>query len=250
MSDILDIYIGWDSREPEAFDVCRGSLERRTSKPLHIVPLMERPLRYNNQYWRAHRKENGQLWDVISGAPMSTEFAITRFVPICTHDRGGWILVMDSDMLAMADVAELFDLADPRYAAMCVKHRYLPDNKTKMDGQRNVQYPRKNWSSLVLYNLDHEANKRLTLEMVNTLPGRDLHRFCWLEDEEIGPLPFSWNYLVGHTETRLRPKMIHYTDGLPIFEGYEDKAFAAEWLAERKILDAIHERHRNYRRYA
>jgi hypothetical protein len=250
VSDILDLYLGWDSRETAAFDVCRGSLERRTSKPLHIVPLMERALRFNNKYWRPHKKQDGQTWDVISGAPMSTEFAITRFLPVVMHDRGGWVLVMDCDMLAMADVAELFDLADSRYAAMCVKHKHAPKNETKMDGQRNVHYARKNWSSLVLYNLDHEGNKRLTLDKINSLPGRDLHRFCWLEDDEIGALPFTWNYLVGHTQTKLRPKMLHFTDGIPLFPGYEDSDFAEEWLKEEKILKAIHERHANHRRYA
>lgn len=250
MSEILDLYIGWDAREAAAFEVCRGSLERRTSKPLHIVPLMQKALRYNNQYWRKEERRDGRIWDVISGAPCSTEFSITRFVPICTHDRGGWIVVMDGDMLAMADIAELFDLLDPRYAAMCVKHQHKPLNPRKMDNQLQVHYARKNWSSLCAYQLDHPGNKRLTLEMVNTLPGRDLHRFCWLKDDEIGALPCEWNYLVGHTKTKRRPKLIHFTDGTPDFSGYEDADFAEEWRKEKAILDSIYERHRNYRRYA
>jgi hypothetical protein len=107
-----------------------------------------------------------------------------------------------------------------------------------MDDQLQVRYARKNWSSLMLINHAHPANERLTVEMVNTLPGRDLHRFCWLQDDEIGALPPAWNYLVGHTKGVCVPKLVHFTDGYPLMPGYENATYADAWRQERAILRA------------
>jgi hypothetical protein len=212
MSDTLDIFVGFDIREPMSFQVFRSSLERLTSKALHIRPLMQKPLRHAGLYTRPQLVKDGQAWDVISGAPMATDFAITRFlVPHLQQD--GWCLFAECDMLALADIAELFALADDRYAVMCVQHDYASRAKRKMDGQVQTPYARKNWSSLMLVNASHPANKRLTVEMVNTLPGRDMHRFCWLDDSEIGALPAEWNYLVGEPMPKVEPKLLHYTLG-------------------------------------
>ncbi|KAF3535706.1 hypothetical protein F2Q69_00019942, partial [Brassica cretica] len=79
-----------------------------------------------------------------------------------------------------------------------MKHDYTPKETTKMDGAVQTVYPRKNWSSMVLYNCGHPKNKTLSPEAVNTQTGAFLHRFQWLEDEEIGSVPFVWNFLEGH----------------------------------------------------
>lgn len=150
-----------------------------------------------------------------------------------------WALFCDfADMLFLADPAELFRLADDRYAVMVVKHWYEPTASTKMDGQMQVQYRAKNWSSVVLWNLEHFKNKLLTKAMVNMLPGRELHRFCWLEKEDIGELPMEWNWLVGHTEKEgFGPKLLHFTEGLPIMEGYEEGPWSQAWKKELAIMD-------------
>jgi lipopolysaccharide biosynthesis glycosyltransferase len=164
---------------------------------------------------------------------MSTEFACSRFLtPLLA--RTGWALFMDCDMLCRAPLRELFAMADDRYAVMCVQHVHVPTEAVKMDGQEQTLYARKNWSSLVLYNCDHPANERLTLDAVNTLPGRDLHRFCWLRDEEIGALPVEWNWLASVSDAAVEPKMVHYTLGAPNLPGYEHSPYADEWRAERR----------------
>jgi hypothetical protein len=242
MSAPLDIYIGWDRREIPAYQVLHFSLWRRTSQPLRIRPLMLQPLRFQGLYYRKHevrRLRNGgwQLWDVISEAPMATEFAISRFIPIADR-REGWSVFMDCDFLALGDIADLFALADDRYAIQCVQHHHVPPRGRKMDGQEQVRYARKNWSSLMLVNHAHPANARLTLDMVNQLPGRDLHRFCWLQDDEIGALPPVWNYLVGHTKGVRKPRLVHFTDGYPLMPGYQRCRYAPEWRREHEILRA------------
>ena len=230
------IYVGFDPREISAFLVTIGSVIS-TSGPnmpwpraLHLRELRERRL-----YTRPMHKENGVLIDDISEHPMSTEFAISRFL-VPHLAKTGWALFMDCDMLAVSDLDEMFRLADPKYAVMCVKHNYKPASDVKMDDQVQSTYSRKNWSSVCLWNCDHPANKRLTLEMINKLPGRDLHAFCWLKDEEIGELPPEFNFLVGVTGQSVIPKLIHFTNGIPHMRGYENCAYSKEWLEELEMV--------------
>src|SRR6185369_11183489 len=112
------------------------------------------------------------------------------------------------------------------------KHDYQPALNVKMDGQVQSAYPRKNWSSVMAFNLAHPANEALTVEMVNSLPGRDLHRFCWLDDDEIGELDPKYNYLVGDGPRQENPTIVHFTNGTPDLHGFTNAHFADEWRAE------------------
>jgi hypothetical protein len=226
------VFIGYDPRETEAFAVCRQSIRRLSGNiPISAVALDE--MREAGLYHRPTSRKDGRLWDDISEAPMSTAFAISRFLtPILA--KSGWALFMDCDVLARNDLYDLFDLADPSYAVMCVKHHHVPPEGVKMDGQLQTLYARKNWSSVMLFNCDHPANRRLTVELINTVPGRDLHRFCWLEDDEIGALPQAWNWLAGYSPKSCDPSLVHFTNGTPNIPGYEDAPYADEWLAERR----------------
>src|SRR5690606_15654639 len=188
----MRIYIGYDPREVEAYNVCVASIKRRLSRSIPISGVRLGDLQRRGLYTRPVETKDGRLWDTISQAPMSTEFAISRFL-VPELAGSGWALFMDCDMLVRTDLNRLFGMADPRYAVMCVKHHHEPPEGVKMDGQMQTLYARKNWSSVMLFNCDHPTNEALTVELINTVPGRDLHRFCWLKDEEIGGLDMSWN---------------------------------------------------------
>lgn len=227
------IYIGYDPRESEAFAVCRHSIHRYSPDiPVHAICLDD--VRAAGLYWRPMSQRDGKLWDNISDAPCSTQFAISRFLtPILA--REGWALFIDCDMMARTDINDLFAMADPSYAVMCVKHpNYLPPETVKMDGQLQTLYRRKNWSSAVLYNCAHPSNAALTVNLINTVPGRDLHAFSWLKDEEIGELPMSWNWLPGVSDPEIYPDLVHWTAGGPWFEGYEHVPYADEWREVRR----------------
>lgn len=238
MLDELELVCGWEFREAMGFQVASFSAIRRTTKPLKFAPLMEKALAYQKLYKRPHEQRNGQLWDVISDAPMATSFANSRFLTPWIA-KSQWALFWDCvDMIFLADPAELFELADESYAVMVVKRDHVARETVKMDAQIQTNYPRKNWSSVILWNLTHPSNVRgLTLDMVNTLPGRDLHRFCWLADNEIGELPPEWNYLVGIDELTIRPKLLHFTLGPPTM-GRDDPPWSDIWKQELAILDA------------
>jgi hypothetical protein len=225
------IYIGHDPREQAAFDVAERSL-RRHSPGVHVTALRAGRLAQAGLLRRLQDTRGGadagfRLWDLPSNAPCATEFAISRFlVPMLALE--GWALFVDCDVVFMADVAEMFALADPSKAVMVVQHQNGHTAGTKMDGQAQVIYPRKNWSSVVLWNCDHPANRRLSLVDVHERPGRDLHAFYWLADSEIGELPAEWNWLVGVQPRPLVPKLAHYTLGTP--DMVEDCPHPEPWL--------------------
>ena len=228
---MLKVFVGYDRREVAAYQVCVASLIGRASIRLDIAPLLEPDLRARGLYRRPQEERGGQLWDAISDAPMSTEFALTRFLVPHLAGYGGWALFCDCDFLWRADVAELLALADPRYAVMCVKHDHRPAEREKMDGRRQLPYRRKNWSSLVLWNCCHKANRALTPALVGAWPGRNLHGFAWLDDHLIGGLPEAWNWLEGWSDPALEPKAVHFTRGTPDMAGYEAVPFADDWRA-------------------
>lgn len=226
------VFIGFDPREAAAFAVARNSARRNLNGPWPIRGIVLEEMRRECLYNRPTSRRAGVLWDEISEAPMSTEFAISRFLTPILARRRGWALFMDADVLVRGNLGALFELADPSKAVQVVKHDFRPPESVKMDGQAQLPYARKNWSSVMLWNCEHPANQLLTLDLINSAPGRDLHAFCWLDDELIGELPTTWNWLVGHSPPDPNPRLVHFTDGFPLMAGYEDQPFADEWRAE------------------
>ena len=225
------IYIGWDRREAKAYDVARSSILKRTDNTgIHIIPLKLKNLSDRGILTRPVEVRDGKMWCPISEAPMATEFAISRFaVPLL--QQKGWALFVDCDIVCLGDIRELFSLADPKYAVMVVKHEHVPTETTKMDGQQQTTYPRKNWSSVVLWNCAHPSNQAVK-DVINVWPGRDLHAFKWLKDEEIGSLPQEWNWLVGVLPENPNAKLLHFTLGGPWIQDWKGGPCDDVWRSE------------------
>lgn len=217
----MKVFVGYDPREDIAYQVCKHSIQRR-QPAAKVTPLVQKDLRDAGWYTRPVDKL------------ASTEFTFTRFlVPELTNFQG-WALFMDCDMILTTDIMDLFNQRDDKYAVMCVKHEYDVEAGFKMDGQKQTVYPRKNWSSVMLFNCAHPSNKKLTMDLVNDpeVNGAYLHRFSWLKDEEIGELNHTWNYLVGVYDDIDLPNLIHYTEGGPWFENYRNCEFHQLWKDE------------------
>jgi hypothetical protein len=215
----LRLFIGLDSREPAAYHVLSHSILRRASRPVSITPLALNQL----APWLYTRERTSKE---------STEFSFTRFLVPYLSGYQGTSIFMDSDMLALVDLWEIREEITSGAAVCVCQHDYTPKNTTKFLGHEQATYPRKNWSSFIVF--DNWRCRALTPEYVNTATGLQLHRFTWLEDREIGRLPLEWNYLVGEEhQAEVPPKIIHYTNAGPWFPGYEDVDFAKEWFAER-----------------
>jgi len=224
------IYIGWDAREIIAYDVAKYSLERHSSVKIEVIPLILKDLTEQGLMTRP--------WDPVQ----STEFTYTRFLVPHLAGYSGWAMFVDSDFLYTSDIKKLIDQIDDRYAIMCVQHDYQPKCTVKMDGKVQTSYPRKNWSSMILFNCGHPANKAVTPELVNKETGAYLHRFTWIQDDAlIGNIDYTWNFLVGwynKPEDGTIPAALHYTLGGPWFDEYKNCEFSDLWEAEKAAFES------------
>lgn len=228
----LKVFVGFSANEMVATRVAESSIHQYSKGGADIRRICRLSL-YPN-YTRPTEYRAGTLWDAISGAPMSTDHAIARFFIPWLCDYQGWALFTDGDILCRRNVADLFALADDRYALMCVQHGDIHSEGVKKDGAIQQSYPRKNQSSVMLMNCAHKSNMALTLDVLNAWPGRDLHAFRWLQDHEIGQLPAQWNYLVNVNEPMENPSIVHYTLGTPNIPGHERDPWSQEWFATAK----------------
>lgn len=219
------VFVGYDSREDIAWQVCRHSLLRHSDNNLSVIPLRQPVLRELGLYTRAH--------DV--GA--STEFSLTRFLTPHLAAQDGWVIFCDCDFLFTTDVQTVFDGLDSSKALYCVQHDYTPHFQVKMDGKKQAAYPRKNWSSFMIFNCDHPDVRALTPAIVNSVSPAFLHRFEWLKDESaIGALDLDWNFLEGeYPKPKEAPRVIHFTNGGPWFEEWQNCDYADLWLHERDL---------------
>jgi hypothetical protein len=228
------LFLGFDASETRACNVAEFTARASSSVELAIERIALLRVQTQGLYTRPTAMLDRGYWDEISGAPMATGHAIARFLVPALCEYEGWALFTDGDVIFRKDLAGLFDLADDRFAVQCVHHQHAPNATVKMEGQAQTVYARKNWSSVLLFNCGHPANQALTVDLVNTVPGRDLHRFCWLDDALVGELPEAWNWLEGHSAPLADPAIVHFTSGVPDMPGYEHCAFADEWyLASR-----------------
>jgi lipopolysaccharide biosynthesis glycosyltransferase len=218
---IARIFVGFDSKEVVAYHVLAQSIIAHSSIPVLFSPIVLGHL--DGLFVR----ERNPL--------QSTEFSFSRFMVPYLSSYDGWSLFMDCDMLARADIAELWELCDDRYAVMCVKHDYVPKSEQKFLGQVQTKYEKKNWSSVMLFN--NAKCRALTPEFVNTATGLQLHQFKWLDsDEHVGALPIEWNHLVNEYDHRPDAKLVHFTDGGPYFDEYRNDEYADEWFAARERM--------------
>lgn len=222
----LKVFIGYDSRESVAYHVACSSIIRHASGPVSITPLVQSQLREKGLYTRERGKTE------------STEFSMTRFLVPYLCGYGDWAIFMDCDVVVQGDVYELWNIARQDYrkndyrAVWCVQHDYTPNSKLKMDNQVQTMYPRKNWSSVMVF-----MNKfcdRLTPAYVNQASGTDLHRMVWAGEDprNIGHLPKEWNWLVGEYEPNAEAKLLHYTLGGPWFFNHRNCDHANIWYRE------------------
>ena len=219
----LSCFIGYDSKEDIAYRVCKYSLKKRSSLKTNIISLKLDELVAKNYYYR--------LIDPLA----STQFTYSRFLVPALMNFKGWALFCDCDFIFLSDVADLIKNVDESKAVYCVQHDYTPKEKHKMDGKKQTIYPRKNWSSFILFNCSHPSNKKLTIDLVNQETGAFLHQFKWLKDQEIGSLDERWNWLEGWTSNHNnnQPFAVHFTRGGPWFSEWQDVEYAKEWIKER-----------------
>ncbi len=213
MLDKIRLTVGFDQREAVAFHTFSQSVLEKSSLPVQIMPLARQSLK---GYVEAHTDG-------------SNDFIYSRFLTPYLHGFEGWTIYADGDMVCLADLAELWSLRDESKAVLVVKHDYQTVSRIKYFGNCNEDYPRKNWSSLVLWNCAHPANRVLTADFVSRQSGAFLHRFSWLDDVQIGELPAVWNWLATEYPDNPQAKIVHFTLGTPCLNDYAKAPMSDLW---------------------
>lgn len=212
----LDVFLGFDPAEPAAYHTCCQTIIEHATEPVAFHPLA------SNMLGGFDGRRDG-----------SNAFIFSRFLVPYVQAWRGWALFIDGDMLVKDDIAKLFALKDETKAAMVVKHEYSTCASRKYIGSPmeadNVDYPRKQWSSVVLWNCAHYGNRKLIPKFVAETPTPFLHRFQWLTDDRLGELPATWNWLETEYPYCDNAKLVHHTLGIPGFSHYADSPYGKEW---------------------
>lgn len=213
---MIPLFVGYDPREAAAYHVFCQSVLERASVPVQFIPLHKPMLR-----------------DFDGQRDGSNAFIFSRFlVPELMNFENRWAMFADGDMVMRDDIAKLWAQRECTRALMVVPHQYQTKHPRKYIGSPlesiNVDYPRKNQSSVMLWNCGHYANRILTRTFIDEAGGAFLHRFQWLRDDQIGHLGDEWNRLVGEQDID-GAKLLHYTLGIPGFHRYTDCDGADAW---------------------
>jgi lipopolysaccharide biosynthesis glycosyltransferase len=217
----IPIFIGYDPREAVAYHTCANSIIRQASQPVAIIPLA---LNLFNDYTETHTDGSNQ-------------FIYSRFLVPHLMGYTGHAIFMDGDMIVRGDIAELWEQRSGFYDVQVVKHDYKTRMTEKYLGAKNENYPRKNWSSVILWNCNSHPNRKLTPEFVQKATGAQLHRFTWIEDSRVGELPPEWNWLPDEYGPNLDAKLLHYTLGTPCFHEFATTPQGDEWHREHMLAD-------------
>ena len=217
----IPIFIGYDPREAVAYHTCANSIIRHASRPVAIIPLA---LNLFEDYDETHTDGSNQ-------------FIYSRFLVPHLMQYTGWAIFIDGDMIVKGDIVELWEQQHHNKDVMVVKHDYKTKLNEKYLGAKNEDYPRKNWSSVILWNCNSFPNRKLTPAFIQNATGAELHRFTWIEDERIGELPKEWNWLPDEYGPNPDAKLLHYTLGTPCFHEFATTPQGDECHREHLLAD-------------
>ena len=222
MNPNLKIFIGYDSREKIAFHVLSYSIITKATIPVSITPINLNNLK---RFYNRPRGKNE-----------STEFSISRFLTPYLSNFEGYSLYLDCDFIMLENVAKLlkFVAKKSNKTLWCVKHKYKPRHTTKFLKEKQFIYPKKNWSSFMLFN--NKKCKILTPKFISKAHGLDLHQFKWTSENLIGSLPKNWNVLIGEQKIPKKFNALHYTLGGPYFNKYSKCEGSKFWFKYKKQI--------------
>lgn len=215
----MKIYCGFDPREAIGYHAFCASVLENTTERVEFAPLHLKTLDCEQR--------DG-----------TNAFIYSRFLVPYLEGFTGWAIFADAcDMVCVGDMAELWSLRDPYKAVQVVQHDYRTKSARKYIGTDmeadNRDYPRKNWSSLMLINCSHFRWRQMLPEMVRRMDGAQLHRFEFIPDDQIGRLPMEWNWLADEYGENERAKLLHWTLGIPEFAAYRSAPMSDKWFEYR-----------------
>jgi hypothetical protein len=197
--DVLQVFIGYDTRQPVAFNVLSHSIWKRASRPVSITRLS------------------------LSTLPIKrrglTEFTYSRFLVPFLSDFDGYSLFIDSDSICLTDIYDLlkFIILKPDADVYLVKNP-----KLKFE-----------WASVMLFN--NSKCRILTPDFIDN-NANVLFDFAWTDN--IQELPPDWNHLVHYDSPRNDAKLVHFTQGIPCWRETLNSEYTIEWTREFKEMNS------------
>lgn len=192
-----NVFIGYDSRQPVAYQVAVHSVQKRATIPVAVTRL------------------------VLATLPMKrrglTEFTYSRFLVPYLCGFEGFSIFMDADVLVLGNVKELLKLAieETRRNQHSISVSVVPHG-----GERSFERA----SMMVFYN---PACRMLTPEWIDNEANNPFKLETWAKG--IGSLPKEWNHLVGYDAPNPKAKLVHYTMGVPVWPETKSCEFSKEW---------------------
>jgi hypothetical protein len=227
---MINLFYGFDPRQEAGSHVFCSSVINRSTSPVSLIPLH---LKFYESFYKPGLRDG------------VTTFTYSKFLIPFLQDFKGWAIFCDgADMLCRADISELWALRDHYKAVQVVKHDYKTKHPRKYVGTKmeaeNRDYPRKNWSSVMLINCGHFDWRQLKPETVEKMSGEELHSFSWLRDPDLlGELPKEWNWLCQEHGYNKEAKIVHFSAGSPGFLHYAMAPHAEEWRTQRRFVDYL-----------
>lgn len=190
----IRVYIGYDPRQPVAFQVLAHSVWEHASAPVSITRLNLKTLPLTRRGL--------------------TEFTYSRFMVPWLSSYEGTSIFLDSDCLCRSDVAELlaYPMAYPETAV------FVSQNKLRFE-----------WASVMVFN--NAQCRILTPDYVQEKT-HPLFDFAWAP--QVGALQPLWNHLVGYDDPNPDAKLVHYTQGIPCWAETKDCEHAQGWAQTAK----------------
>jgi len=142
MTDMPHVFIGYDPRQPLAYNTLQHSILRHASKPVSITALVLKQLPITRRGL--------------------TEFTFSRFLVPYLCGYKGTAVFMDADIVVTGDICELFEQSQPLMAVQVMKN------------QANFE-----WPSVLLFNC--ALCKMLTPEFVDD-GANQLFDLAWAKD--------------------------------------------------------------------
>lgn len=218
MIEPLRVFIGYDPRQPVAYQVLAHSVWSRASRPVSIT-----------------RLQLSQL------APFTrrglTEFTFSRFLVPYLCGYRGFGMFLDSDMLCLGDVYDLVALALAQFLAheKAQTKDLSPRDEAAWDSAKGAQvavvdHPKRLFERPSMMVFQNVACRMLTPEWVQNEANNPYALESWAP--MICHLPPEWNHLVGYDAPNPDAKLVHYTMGIPCWPETQNCEFAKEWHKE------------------
>lgn len=196
----IKVFIGFDERQRVSFTTLASSIYEHSASPISITPLILRTLPITRRGL--------------------TPFTFSRFLVPWLCDYEGIGIFMDADMLLTSDIGEVANSIEAHHAVAVVRNIALFEQ-----------------TSFMAFNCEHESNKKLTPEYIESTDDQ-LLGLDWVKEDQILDLDSKWNQLIGYQQTDEQSGNLHFTMGIPAYKETSTCDHKDLWEAQLRLASS------------